>query len=268
MPEFAWPFANRGLALARSGRLAESIDSFDRAVELSPDFADALAGRGLVHLEMGRAGPAERDLARALELGSRDPHVRAGRAEALAKLGRQGEALALYAGLIADRPADAGLLAARGMIRLQADPAAAEADFAAALALDPAAAAAHYGMARVRYRSDREAALGHADRAVALDPRHLDAVQLRALIRARLGRPDAADDVERLLQAPTPLRLFNASCAMAILARTRPDPRIEAHAVELLRRAIATGFSPEAARADPDLEILRTRPDYRILVGL
>jgi serine/threonine protein kinase/Tfp pilus assembly protein PilF len=268
MPEFAWPFANRGLALARSGRIAEAIDSFDRAIELSPNFADALAGRGLVHLESDRADLAEADLGRALELGSRDPNVRAGHAEAIAKLGRRDEALTLYASLILDRPADARLIAARGMIQLQSDPASAEADFAAALKLDPALATAHYGMARICYRTDITSALSHVDRAIAADPNHLDATQLRALIRARLGRLDAINDVEHLIQAPTANRLYNASCAMAILAATRPDSRHEFRAVELLSRALQAGFPAATAQHDPDLASIRHNPDYRRLVGL
>ncbi len=268
MPQFAWPFANRGLALARSGRLVEACDSFDRAVALSPNFTDALAGRGLARLERGQADLAERDLARAIELGTSDVNVRLGRAEALAKLGRLADALALYASLIADRPADARLLAARGMARLQAQPREAEADFSAALALDPSLALAHYGSARVRYRTDRASALDHADQAIAGDPKFLDAVQLRALLRAHLGRADAVEDVDILIRAPTANRLFNASCAMAILARTRPARRHEDRAVDLLRRAVETGFPAVEARDDPDLSILRPRAEYRRLVGL
>ncbi len=266
MPEFAWPFANRGLALARAGRLPEAIDSFDRAVALSPTFAEALASRGLVLLEAGEAARAERDLARAIELGRRDVSVRAGRAEALAKLGRPAEAMAVYDALIAGRPFDARLLSARGMARLATDPKGAEADFLAALANDRGSAPAHYGLARVRFRSDPMAALDHVDRALVADPAHLDALQLRALVRAHLGRLDALDDVDRLLQTPTPHRLYNAACALSVLSRS--DPTQQARALDLLRRALESGFPAEPARDDPDLDALRPRADFRALVGL
>ena len=72
-------------------------------------------------------------------------------------------------------------------------------------------------------------------------------------------------DVDRLIQVPTANRLYNAACAMAILART--DPRHEVRAVDLLRRAIETGFSKATAKDDDDLRILRTRPEFRHLVG-
>jgi len=267
MPGFAWPFADRGIAEARAGRLAEALASFDRAIELDPNLADAVVGRGLVALELGRPEQAERDLARAAGLGRLDPAVRAGRAEALVKLGRAGEALSLFDDLLADRPGDPRLLAARGMARLATDPAAASADFAAAALADPGLAVAHYGLARCLAGSDRPAALGHADRALGADPGHADARELRALLRARLGRADAAEDVDRLLQAPTPHRLYNAACALAVLARTRPDPRHEARALELLRRAIEAGFPPDPARTDPDLDAIRARPEFDGLVG-
>ncbi len=268
MPNFAWPFANRGNALARTGRLDEAVASFDRAVALSPDFADALAGRGLLHLEAGRAEAAARDLGRAIELGSRDLNARAGLAEAMAKLGRLDQALATYANLIADRPDLARLRASRGMIRLASDPDGARSDFADALRLDPKLALAHLGVARLLYRSDLSAALAEATAAVAYDPGLYDAIQLRALIHARLGRPEAIGDVDRLVQAPTPHRLYNAACAMAVLSKSLPDPRHEARALELLRRAIETGFPPATARSDSDFKPYHARPDFRKLVGL
>ena len=269
MPEFAWPYANRGMALARAGRLPEAIDSFDRALSLSPRFAEALAGRGLVLLEAERDGASAEPRPwplRRTALGRRDPAVRAGLAEAMAKLGRPAEALAIYDQLLASRPYDARLLAARGMARLATDPEGAEADFGSALGNDPASAVAHYGLARVHFRSDAKAALDHVDRALRADPTHFDSLQLRALIRARLGRLDAVDDVDRLLQAPTPHRLYNAACAMAVLSRTHPA--YEARALALLRRAIESGFPPDPARDDPDLDSLSARPEFRTLVGL
>jgi len=268
MPQFAWSFVNRGLAQARSGRLTEACESFDRAVGLNPSFADALGGRGLARLELGQAGLAERDLSRAIELGMHDPRVRAGRAEAIAKLGRRDEALALFADLIAERPSDTRLLVERGMIRLKTDPRAAGADFRAAITLDPDLALAHYGLACIDYRSDPTSAQKHVDRALAIEPCHLDSVELRALIRARLGRGDSSEDVDVLIKAPTPNRLFNAACAMAILAKNKPDLRHETRAIDLLRRAIETGFPPKTAREDPDLKSLQLREDFRRLVGL
>jgi serine/threonine protein kinase/Tfp pilus assembly protein PilF len=268
VPKFAWPYVNRGFALARAGRLAEAVASFDRAVGLDSRFADAFVGRGLAYLEMGRAEEAESDLSRAIELGRRDVNVRAGLAESRAKLGHRDQALTIYGNLIDERPDDARLRAARGMIRLETDPVGAEADLVAALGFDGNLALAHYGRARVRYLSDRSAALGHADRALQADPRFLDALQLRALIRAHLGLAGAVDDVDNLIQAPSPNRLYNAACAMAILSRTRPDPRHEARAIDLLRRALATGFPASTARDDGDFQALHANPVFRKLVGL
>ncbi len=265
MPEFAWPFANRGLALARAGRLPEAIDSFDRALSLSPTFAEAYGTRGLVLLEAGEAARAERDLARAIELGRQDVAVKVGRAEALCKLGRPGEGLAIYDDLIAARPYDARLLSARGMAQLLADPKAAEADFRAALGHDPGSAIAHFGLARLRFRSDPRAAEKEVELALRADPGHFDSLELRALIRAHLGRSDAIEDVDRLLRSPTPHRLYNAACAMAVLSRFQPSH--ESRALDLLRRAVESGFPVAPARDDPDLAALRGRAEFHTLLG-
>ncbi|HEY2157915.1 MAG TPA: hypothetical protein VGH33_19960 [Isosphaeraceae bacterium] len=217
-------------------------------------------------LEAGETLRAERDLARASELGREDVAIRAGRAEALGKLGRPGEGLAIYAELIAARPYDARLLSARGMARLAADPKAAEADFRAALGHDPGLAVAHFGLARLHFRSDLKVAQEDIERALRADPGHLDSLELRALIRAHLGRADAIDDVDRLLQSPTPHRLYNAACALAVLSRSRPAHA--SRAMDLIRRAIEAGFPAPSARDDPDLAPLRHRAEFRALVGL
>ena len=219
MPEFAWPYVNRGLALARAGRLAEAIDSFDRAMALRPELRRALwPAAGWRCLEAGEAERAGRDLARAFELGRRDAAVRAGQAEALAKLGRLDQALAIYGELLASRP--------------YRRPPARRAGHG------PARDGPEGGRGRLPRRPRQRRGLGRRPLRprphplplrpeVGPRPRRprpragpsfLDALQLRALIRAHLGRPDAVDDVDRLVQTPTPHRLYNAACALA-------DPR-------------------------------------------
>lgn len=91
-PGFARPYRNRGLALARSGRLPEARVAYDRALELDGNFAEALVDRALVCLELNDPGQALRDLDRAIALGRRAPAVLTARAEALARLGRRDEA--------------------------------------------------------------------------------------------------------------------------------------------------------------------------------
>ncbi len=258
-PDFAWGHFNRGLALARAGRPREARDAYSRALALDPGFAEARADRGLVELELSRPDRAEADLRGAADLGRREPRLLAALADALVRQGKTDEAERLFDDLLARAPSP-DIRAARGMVRLTAAPDRAADDFRAALAEDSEHAVAHYGMARVVRDGDRAAALDHLDRAIATDPELYEAVELRALERARQGDRGALDDVERLVARPTPNRLYNAACALAILGDA-------SRAVDLLGRAVLSGFPASLAATDPDLASLRGRRDFAAAVA-
>ena len=86
----------------------------------------------------------------------------------------------------------------------------------------------------------------------------------RARFRQRLLKQGFTTDVlDRLIRAPTPHRLYNALCALALLAGSRDDPALVARALDLLRRALETGFSKSGLRDDPDLKSLGATPEFR-----
>ena len=266
-PRFAWPWMNRGLALARAGRLIEARESYTRAIEADDRLPEAPANRGLAHLELGDAPSAVADLDRAIALGLRTPPIRAAHAEALARSGRRDQALRSLDALIAE-DAEAPLpRIARGTLLAATDPAAAEADFRQILASSPNDPAAHLGLARLRRTSDPRAALLEANLALEADPNRLDALELRAWLRAKLGDAGTLDDLDRLLHAPTPHRLYNAACALALLHEARPDLKLAPRAVDLIRRALESGFPPASIPNDPDLKSLRDLPAFRTLLG-
>ena len=91
-------------------------------------------------------------------------------------------------------------------------------------------------MALLVRADDLEEALKHLDVALDADPNLIDAIQLRALVRARLGEPSALDDVDRLLKIPTARRYYNAACAVALYADKSREPRQLTHSLELLTR--------------------------------
>ena len=215
----------------------------------------------------GRAALA--DLDRAARLGrAPDPGLLAAWAEALGRRGRAAEAAAGFDEAHRKRPGAPKTHLPRVFWRLPTDPLAARSDFETVLADDPPHARAHLGEALALRLSDPAAALGQADLAVESDPSLLDALQLRALLRARLGQASAVDDVDRLLRAPTPHRLYNAACALALLSRSTGDDGPIPRSLDLLRRALEAGFDPSIARADPDLDSLRVRPEFgRMLAG-
>ncbi len=121
-------------------------------------------------------------------------------------------------------------------------------------------------MARLRYRDDLRAALNFVDSALDAEPGAIDALELRALIRARLGDRAAADDAERLLTAPTPHRLDNAASALAVLAETAREPRLAPRALAVLAQALDAGFPASEAEADPDWQPLRKSDEFRDLI--
>lgn len=266
-PEFAWPHLNRGLALAQAGLIAEARASYDRALAENPNFIEALVNRGLLCLELGDDAQAERDLGQAIALGQKEPSVIAGHAEALARLGRRSEAESGFAKALLAQPNDPALMVARGFFRLKGDHERAESDFARVLAKDPANARAHLGRAYLLRGSDPVAALAEVDEALKSSPGFLDALQLRALLRARQGNTAAESDVDRLVEVPTPRRLYNAACALSVLSQKTGQPRYGLRALDLLGRALDAGFPRTDLGRDPDLDPIRTLPGFPKVAG-
>jgi eukaryotic-like serine/threonine-protein kinase len=258
---FAWPWMNRGLALARAGRLVEALEAYNQALAIDPESDQALVNRGLTHLELGDARLAVDDLKKAIGAGHGTPPIRAAMAEALARSGREAEGLRQLDDLLRSEPDSSLFRVVRGTIRLATDPKGAEGDFRRVLTLDPRHPGAHLGLARL-LRSDPRAAIPHADLAVEGASTRVDALELRALLRARLGDPGAEADVDRLIQSPTAHRLYNAACALALLNEARPDPALAARALKLLHRALESGFPPGTLRDDPDLKSIRNDPAF------
>jgi tetratricopeptide (TPR) repeat protein len=261
-PEYAWCHFNRALALARGGRLLDALASYDRAIAIDPHLVEARVDRALVELELDRSQAALIDLRAAVAAGRRELGVLAALGETLARMGRLDEAETMFRELLERSPEESVIRVARGMTRLERDPAGARADFSAVLSSDPRSATAHYGMARLIRSSDHRAAIEHLDTALKLDPYLIDALQLRALERARLGDRAALDDVDLLVKTPTARRLYNAACALAVYSKGAGDPRILDRAMQLLELALRTGFPIRLAVQDPDLKRLRDRPDF------
>jgi len=261
-PDVAWAHFNRGVALARAGRPLEAKEAFGKALALDPDFTEARRNRGLIELQLDQSAEAEADLRATVSRGRLDPTTLSALGDAMARQGRAEAAEQLFGVLVAQTPDNAALRAARGVTRTRTNPAAAMADFRAALAVDPRHPLAHLGMARSLRATDRPAALVHLDQAIEADPDLLDARELRALERARAGLATSLDDIEVLLKNPTANRLYNAACALAILGETTRRADHLARAVEVLEMAFKAGFPVDKALADDDLALLRDRGDF------
>ncbi len=266
-PDFAWPHLNRGLAFARAGYLHKAMSEYNLALSASPNFAEALVDRALVELELGDAPAAERDLRAAVALGRKEPSIHAALAETLSRLGRRDEAEKLFDSFLADDPRNTLLRVARGFFYIESDKVRARHDFEHVLELNGNNPRALLGLALIERADNPRSALRRLDQALNADPTLLDAVQLRALALAKLGDPAALDDVDRLAATPTPPRLYNAACAVALLVQTTHEPRLAHHALELLRKAIDAGFDPARAARDPDFKALRDQKDFQELIA-
>jgi serine/threonine protein kinase/tetratricopeptide (TPR) repeat protein len=266
-PQFAWAHFNRGLALARAGRPLEARQAYDQALQLEPQFSEALVNRAMAHLELNELDAARSDLLRAVELGRDDLVTMTALGETLSRTGRQAEAECYFADLLAKKRGSAVARVARGFSRIASDPAGARSDLAQALDEEPRNAHAFYGMAVLARGRNLSEALGYLQRALEIDPNLIDALQLRALVRARLGEPAVLDDVERLLQSPTSYHLYNAACALSVYSERAHDVRQIPHAVELLARAIASGYPAARAAADPDLKPLHPLPEFQRVIA-
>jgi eukaryotic-like serine/threonine-protein kinase len=265
-PAVAWSFFNRGLSLARAGRPLDAKYAYDRTLALEPAFAEAHVDRALVELELNQLAEARADLTRALELGRRELVVLAALGETLARMGERSEAERYFAQLLARSPSDVMVRVARGISRVRTDAYGARQDFQFALGQDPNHPQANYGMALLVRGTDLPRALEYLNRALETDPNLIDAVQLRALVRARLGDAAALDDVERLVEAPTAHRLYNAACAVAVFSEKAPNRRLLSHSLDLLARALRAGFPTADVASDPDLTSLRSLPEFKELL--
>ena len=74
MPNFAWGYAWRGVALSQQGHLAEAVAALKQAVELEPGSYTILHFQGLVEAAAGNEREARTILAR-LEEESRQKYV-------------------------------------------------------------------------------------------------------------------------------------------------------------------------------------------------
>lgn len=76
-----------GIALSDSGRPAEALKAFNRALELDPDFGEAVQNLGIVRLRAGDAAGARELFERALAMDDKLPRAWNGLGVALARLG-------------------------------------------------------------------------------------------------------------------------------------------------------------------------------------
>ncbi|MDY3555759.1 tetratricopeptide repeat protein [Gemmata sp. JC717] len=267
-PDYAMAHFNRALARFNRKQFPGAEADFSAALKLNPDLTDALANRALTRLELGRLAEAEADLTKALDLGASETRLYFLRADVRDRRGDKPGAAADRAAGLTKPPTDEPSFVARGLARATSEPAAALADFDAALKLNPRSFPALQNRAFVLAdKLDRPAdALAALDRALELYPDALPARAGRAVLRARKGdRAAAHKDAEHCLgQRPGADIVYQVAGAYALTSKVKAeDAKV---ALRLLSDALTKGYGFDLLAIDPDLKPLHETKEFQKLL--
>jgi eukaryotic-like serine/threonine-protein kinase len=267
-PGFYGSYFNRGLAHLRASAFRDACEDFDDALRLRPDFADAYVNRARALQGRKMYAEAIGDLTQALELGAPAGRVLLARAKARALAGdAEGAKRDRTEGLRIE-PTDEQGWVERGLARLASDPAAAVADFDKALETNPCSLPALQDKAHAlsKYLKRTRDAVAVLDEAVRHYPHDVRPRAGRGVLLARLGEREAAvrDAEEALTRDASPPTLYFAADIYALTSQKEPDDRKEA--LRLLAAALRKGYGFEHLDADPDLDPIRTDPQFRRLI--
>jgi serine/threonine protein kinase/Flp pilus assembly protein TadD len=267
-PDFPMAYFNRGLARLRRNLFAPAEADFTIVLRLQPDYTDALVNRALARLGMGRAVEAEADLTRAIGPGTTQTRLYFLRADARERARDKPGAEADRAAGLTRTPADDLSWVARGLAKADTDAAGAVADFDEALKLNPRCFPALQNKAyvlseKLNRPDDAIAVLGQA---IELFPDELLARAGRAVLLARKGeRAAALRDAEHCLkQGPGPDVLYQLAGVYALTSKQHPEDARTAF--RLLSDALRQGYGFDLVAIDPDLEPLRSMPEFRLVV--
>ncbi|HEY2784246.1 MAG TPA: protein kinase [Fimbriiglobus sp.] len=268
-PEFAPAWRNRGLAFSRMHFFDQAADDYDRAVKLAPLVAETYLQRAAVKDARGNLAAAEADYTTGLALGSAPVRTYFLRADVRERRGKA-------AGAKADRedglrliPNDELSWIGRAELQEETDPSAALNDVEQALKVNPLSLPglqmkAHLLAERLHRGEDAIAVL---NRAVDLFPDSAPARAGRGVLLARQGhRAEALQDAKDalLLDGNSP-NLYQVGCIFALTSKAHPDDT--ADALRNLWAALKTGFGLDLVDGDPDLDPLRTNPEFGKIVA-
>lgn len=259
---------NLGLAQLRLRSYHHARISFDFAIEKRPKLPNLYVNRALAWMGLKQNDEAILDLTSALDLGAST------RAWFLRSRAKQRVGDTLGAKLdhemgLKEEPGDEVSFNARGLALLKRkDPHGALSDFEQALQLNPRSRKAMSNLAHVLSEHlDRPAeAIAILDRMSRLYPEHAACYSGRGVLRARLGRrTEAIRDAQRTLQRSShPSHLYQVGCIYALTSKVHKDDQREA--MRWIRRAIKEGFGASYVATDPDLNPLRSLPEFQKLV--
>jgi serine/threonine protein kinase/tetratricopeptide (TPR) repeat protein len=255
---------------------AEAVAEFTEVIRLEPDYLDAYVDRGFARAGLKDYRGAEADFTHALEAEKSTSvfptptRVYFFRANVRRLAGDEPGARRDEDEGLKRKPRDELSWVARGLTHQdRGDVEAALADFDSALQLNPRCVAALEDRAALLAErpGGTTAAIKALDAVIEIAPTYGQALAGRAVLLARLGQRDEAlrDAREAERVDPQPAVLYQAAGAYALTSRHHPQDRKEAF--RLLAAAFRGGYGYALLRQDPDLEPIRSDPEFRRLLG-
>lgn len=269
-PHLILALVYRAASRLQLAEYSEALADCDLALGFDPLLPAAYFNRALAQEGLGRLSSAIADLTRALDLGSTETRIYFLRSQWKGLLGDNlGAEADLNAGLRASPRDELGFIA-RGIAILPRDPAAALADFEAALQLHPASRSALQNVSVVygEHLSQPDKAVQALDRLIELAPRDSSAVASRGVYYARMGKRDAAlRDAEAALRIDhEPMTHYRVGCILSLTSRIAPPDAPRAITALSLAMQQSPTLSTLAA-ADFDFEPIRQDVRFQSLLA-
>lgn len=263
-PDFPDWFFRRGMANLQTKEYLPAKADFDQTLRMSPDHVEAHVNRALANMGCDRFAEAVHDFTDALRLAPNLARFYFMRAQAREKAGDAGGAREDRMLGQTKQPSDELAWIARGIARVSQDPHAALDDFARALELNPRSLPALENQAHLLAEKlgRVDDAIERLNRAVTYHPEYAPVLAARGVLHARLGRNELAErDAEAALGLDSsPACLYQVAGIYALTSRQKTSDRVRA--MKLLTAALRQGFGRQLLSSDPDLESLRSTPEF------
>jgi serine/threonine protein kinase/Flp pilus assembly protein TadD len=267
-PDSPFGWFNRGVVQLRRGDFDKADLDLERASSLDPKWPEPFLERAITESESGKPALAVQNYTRAIELGATDTRIYFLRATARKKAGDlEGARLDREEGFKREPKDDLGWIV-RASYRKAKDPAGALADLDRALAVNPRSLDAIQDKAAILAEQPEKYQEAEAlfDRAVTLYPDYVPSRSARGVMRAILGRREAAhlDARESLWRDSSPRILYQVAGIYAVTSKQVPEDRVEAF--RLLSTALRNGFGFDELADDQELDAIRNLPEFQKLL--
>ena len=189
-PQYATAYNNRGIAKSELGQVAEAIADYDKAIDLNPQYATAYNNRGIAKSELGQVAEAIADYDKAIDLNPQYATAYYNRGIAKKNLGQVAEAIADYDKAIDLNPQYATAYYGRGIAKTELGQVAeAIADYDKAIDLNPQYATAYNNRGNAKSELGQVAeAIADYDKAIDLNPQDATAYSNRGIAKTELGQ--------------------------------------------------------------------------------